>query len=58
MTIGKDVMYVNGKVVTLDAAPARKGESTLVPVRAAAEALGCEVEWDNEAREVTIIKFQ
>ncbi len=58
MTIGKDDMYVNGKAVALDAAPKRKGESTLVPVRAVAEALGCEVEWDNEAREVTIIKFQ
>lgn len=48
--IGNDVMSVNGKEITLDAAPEIVNDRTLVPLRAAAEAIGCDVNWDESAR--------
>lgn len=42
------------KSITLDVAPYIENDSTLVPVRAVAEALDAKVEWINETRTVEI----
>ena len=54
MTIGSSDFVVNNQVVTMeDAAPYVANDRTYVPFRALGEALGAEVEWDNDARTVT-----
>ena len=54
MTIGSSDMVVNNNVVAMeDAAPYVANDRTYVPFRALGEALGAEVEWDNDARTVT-----
>ena len=42
-------------VITLDAAPFIEDNRTLVPVRAISEALGAEVDWVGETRNVVIV---
>ena len=54
LTIGSDVMSVNGNPKTLDSPPVMVDDRTLVPIRAISEALGSEVVWDNLARSVNI----
>ena len=54
MTIGSNDFVVNNDVVNVpDAAPYIANSRTYVPFRALGEALGAEVEWDNDARTVT-----
>ena len=54
MTIGSNDFIVNNDVVTVeDAAPYVAKDRTFVPFRALGEAIGAEVEWDNDARTVT-----
>ena len=54
MTIGSSDFVVNNDVVNVpDAAPYIANDRTYVPFRALGEALGAEVEWDNDARTVT-----
>ena len=54
MTIGSSDFVVNNDVVTVeDAAPYVANDRTYVPFRALGEAIGAEVEWDNDARTVT-----
>lgn len=52
--IGDDVMYVNENPITLDAPAMIVGGRTLVPARAIAESIGCEVDWDGATRTVNI----
>ena len=40
--------------IELDSPPFIKGDSTMVPVRAVAESLGCKVEWEHETYTVYI----
>lgn len=47
-------MYKNDKAVTLDVPAQLINDRTLVPVRAVAEAFGCDVDWDSDAKTVTI----
>lgn len=54
MAIGQNEMTVDGKAVTLEVAPTILNNTTMVPVRAVAEGLDAQVEWDTEAREVVI----
>lgn len=54
IAIGDRKMYINHKEVTLDTAPLIMGDRTLVPVRAVAEGMGCEVGWNGPARIVEI----
>ena len=55
LTIGSNVMNVNGQKMFLDTEPIIDGNGrTLVPVRAIAEALGCEVGWIPSEQKVTI----
>ena len=46
LTLGKDVMYVNGEEKHLDAPAKAVNGRTLVPVRAISEAFGCDVAWN------------
>ncbi len=52
--IGDSVMKANDKEIILDAPAQLVNSRTLVPLRAIAEAFGCNVEWDGETRTVTI----
>lgn len=45
LTIGSKLMYVNNKEIELDTSPIVMSDRTLVPVRAVAEGLGCDVDW-------------
>lgn len=54
MKVGSPQMFVNGKIVPLDAPPIIVNSRTLVPLRAIAEALGADVKWDPDARQVTV----
>lgn len=56
MTIGDSNLVVNNKVVTGDAAPYVANSRTYVPIRALAEAFSADVNWDNDARTVTIVR--
>lgn len=54
MIIGSEMMFVNYSPVTLDAPPQIIDGRTLVPVRAIAESLDCDVDWDGDTRTVVI----
>jgi len=54
VTIGQKKMYVNNTAFDLDTAPIVVGGRTLVPARAIAEGLGCEVDWDGKYNLVSI----
>ncbi len=54
VTIGQRIMYVNNNKVILDTAPIVLSGRTLVPARAVAEGLGCNVEWDDRFNLVSI----
>lgn len=54
MTIGKNEIVKNGEKTILDTTPKIIGERTLIPARAVAEALECNVDW-NEATHTVII---
>ena len=56
MTIGKNEMEVNGQSVMLLNAPEIKDERTMLPVRDVAEALDCEVEWQQETQTATFTR--
>ena len=47
-------LKVNGNVIAADTAPIIVNDRTLVPIRAAAEALNCDIAWDGENRAVTV----
>lgn len=49
-------LVFNGKNLSSDVAPVIKSGRTLVPVRVITESLGADVDWDQAARKVTIIK--
>lgn len=54
LTIGQDIMVVNGKAIQLDAAPEIKDGRTFLPLRAIAEIFGATVEWIPETKGVTV----
>ena len=54
MQIDNAEMSVNDEKLTLDAAPAIVDSRTLVPVRAIAESLGCDVSWNGANKQVVI----
>ncbi|MGE5673159.1 MAG: ABC transporter substrate-binding protein [Mycobacterium leprae] len=55
LTIGKSTAYVNGRAKTLDAAPYISNDSTMVPLRFIAEALGAEVNFDPATTKISIV---
>ncbi len=56
-TIGSTELYVKDAEIeskTIDAVPYIENSRTMVPVRVVSENFGAEVDWDNDARKVTI----
>jgi len=49
-------MTLNGQVINSDVPPFIENDRTMVPVRFISEAFGAEVDWDEDARLVTIAK--
>ena len=54
--IGSSTYTVNGQTKTMDAAGYIDGNRTMVPIRFIAEGLGAKVDWDNQAKKVTITR--
>jgi len=54
MTIGSNILLVNGVQLTMDAAPEIVSGRTMLPVRWMAQALGATIEWDPETQQVTV----
>ncbi len=54
LTIGSNLLYVNGTPVELDVPAQLMGGRTLVPVRAVAESFRCHVDWDDTTQTVLI----
>lgn len=54
ISVGSNKMYVNNKEITLDAPSFILADRTLVPVRAIAEGMGCDVDWISSSNTVTI----
>lgn len=57
LTPGRAQMSVDGRPVPLDVAPGIVSDRTFVPLRAVAEGLGAEVEWDDQTRSIVISKL-
>lgn len=56
LAVGKKNAEVFGEKKSNDVAPVIKNERTMLPARFVAEALGAKVDWDGEAKTVTITK--
>lgn len=56
LRINNKLAYVNGQEVLLDTEPIIHCNRTMVPLRFIAETFGCQVEWNEKEREVTIVK--
>lgn len=54
ITVGSDVLYVNGEERAMDVPAKEVDGRVLIPVRFAAEAFGCTVKWDNDSSTVII----
>ncbi|HWQ21781.1 MAG TPA: stalk domain-containing protein, partial [Clostridia bacterium] len=54
LTIGADIVSVNGKATSIDAAPEIVASRTFVPMRFIAESFGATVEWLPETQGITI----
>jgi hypothetical protein len=54
LRIGSRAALVDGASVSLDAPAMERGGRTYVPLRFVSEALGAEVDWDDDARVVTV----
>lgn len=54
VSVGSNEMYVNKKKITLDTPPIILSDRTLVPVRAVAEGMGCDVDWIPSSSTVTV----
>jgi hypothetical protein len=51
---GEDMMVVDGKAVDLDVPPQLKNNRTMLPLRAIAESLDLQVQWDPKSRRITL----
>lgn len=55
LVIGSNIMIINGRHITMDAAPEVVNPGrTMLPLRAVAQALGCNVQWDATTQTVTV----
>ena len=54
LTIGADIVSVNGKATSIDAAPEIVASRTFVPMRFISESFGATVEWLAETQGITI----
>lgn len=55
LTIGSSTAFVNGTQVTLDPPPQIIGGYTMVPLRFVGESMGAQVDWNSNARQITIV---
>lgn len=55
LTLDSEEYYVNGEVKTLDVPAQLMNDRTMVPLRAISESLGCNVDWNDETKTVTIL---
>lgn len=58
MTLGSNIISVNGSDVKIDAAVQMRNDRTFLPVRAVVEILGANVDWDEESTCVIITKSE
>ena len=54
LPVGKTEFYKNGEAIPLDVPAFIENGRTLIPLRAVADALGCDVDWVGETRTVII----
>jgi len=54
VTIGSKTMLVNGVTINMDVAPEITDGRTMLPIRWLGQALGSTIDWDAEARTVTV----
>ncbi len=55
MTLDNKTITVNGSSKAIDVAPTAINSRTMVPIRFAAENLGCDVDWLNSTRQIVIV---
>jgi N-acetylmuramoyl-L-alanine amidase len=55
LTIDSFEYAINGNIFNTDVPPLIVNERTMIPVRVVADAIGCDVEWDDLARTVIIV---
>lgn len=58
LTVGSNILYTDGRAVTLDVPAQIINGRTLVPVRAVAESFDCGVDWNDAAQTVVITYAQ
>ncbi|WHH57390.1 copper amine oxidase N-terminal domain-containing protein [Petroclostridium sp. X23] len=56
MTIGSNILTVNGTAIPMDTAAALENGRTVLPIRFVAQALGAQVGWDEATSTVTITR--
>lgn len=56
LTVGQKYLTVNGQTMELDQEPILEKGTTLVPIRFIVDALGGQVDWDDQERKVTVIR--
>lgn len=54
LTIGSNILMVNGMPITMDVAPEISSDRTCLPIRFVAQVLGANVGWDEATQTVTI----
>jgi len=55
LTIGSNIMTINGTPITMDVAPEIVDPGrTMLPIRWVGQALGCTINWDNATQTVTV----
>ncbi|MDR3120448.1 MAG: RICIN domain-containing protein [Clostridiales bacterium] len=57
MWLDKKDLFVNGSPGEMDIAPTTVNERTMLPVRFAAENLGCEIEWIGSSQQIIIVYY-
>jgi hypothetical protein len=57
MTLNQNAFTVNGATQQADVPPTTANGRTIVPIRFAAESLGCAIDWLNSTRQVVIVYY-
>lgn len=57
LQIGSDKLFTSDEIMILDVPARIMNDRTMVPIRAVAESLNCEVSWRPDTREVAITKY-
>lgn len=55
LQVGNYNAFVNGKFIKLEQPPVIKDGRTMVPIRFISEAMGAQVSWDEESKQITIV---